>query len=74
MSYELIETIELEQNNSNWLNKLLQVLNGEDWFFLLEENLGLLKYDHGLNDESSNNTTAENDGATDAEKVGEIWT
>lgn len=68
MSYELIETIELEQNNLNWLNKLLQVLNGEDWFFLLEENLGLLKYDHGLNDESNNNTTAENDGATDAKK------
>lgn len=25
-------------------------------FFLLEENLGLLKYDHGLNDDSNNNT------------------
>ncbi|CUM47991.1 uncharacterized protein AC631_04158 [Debaryomyces fabryi] len=67
MSYELIESIELEQNNLNWLNKLLLVLNGEDWFFLLEENLGLLKYDHGLNDDSNNNT-AENDDTHEAKQ------
>lgn len=51
LAAEIIETIETEQNNLNWLNKLLQVLNGEDWFYLLEENLGLLGYDHGLNED-----------------------
>ncbi|RCK59396.1 Transcriptional regulatory protein RXT2 [Candida viswanathii] len=51
LAYELIELIEIEQNNLNWLNKLLQVLNGEDWFYLLEENLGLKDYDHGLDEE-----------------------
>lgn len=51
LATELIELIEVEQVNLNWLNKLLQVLNGEDWFYLLEENLGLKKYDHGLNEE-----------------------
>lgn len=66
LASELIDSIELEQNNLNWLNKLLQVLNGEDWFFLLEENLGLLKYDHGLNDET-NNATSDN-GVSKAKK------
>lgn len=56
---ELIELIEVEQQNLNWLNKLLQVLNGEDWFYLLEENLGLKKYDHGLDDERIARETAE---------------
>lgn len=51
MAYELIELIELEQANLNWLNKLVQVLNGEDWFYMLEENMGLSLYDHGLNDD-----------------------
>ncbi|KAI5961360.1 RXT2 [Candida pseudojiufengensis] len=50
LSMELIDLIEFEQNNLNWLNKLLQVLNGEDWFYLLEENLGLKEYDHGLDE------------------------
>lgn len=51
LASELIDLIELEQTNLNWLNKLLQVLNGEDWFYLLEENLGLKDYDHGLDEE-----------------------
>ncbi|EMG48322.1 RXT2 Transcriptional regulatory protein RXT2 [Candida maltosa Xu316] len=51
LASELIELIEVEQNNLNWLNKLLQVLNGEDWFYLLEENLGLKEYDHGLDED-----------------------
>ncbi|KAL7667310.1 Transcriptional regulatory protein RXT2 N-terminal domain-containing protein [[Candida] zeylanoides] len=51
MAYELIELIELEQANLNWLNKLVQVLNGEDWFYMLEENMGLPSYDHGLNED-----------------------
>ncbi|KAI3402613.2 RXT2 [Candida oxycetoniae] len=51
LAMELIDLIETEQNNLNWLNKLLQVLNGEDWFYLLEENLGLKDYDHGLDEE-----------------------
>lgn len=52
LATEIIETIETEQKNLNWLNRLLQVLNGEDWFYLLEENLGLLSYDHGLNEDN----------------------
>ncbi|EGV61037.1 hypothetical protein CANTEDRAFT_116224 [Yamadazyma tenuis ATCC 10573] len=56
LATELIEVIESEQNTLNWFNKLLQVLNGEDWYYLLEENLGLPKYDHGLvNDEEPEN-------------------
>lgn len=51
LAMELIELIEFEQNNLNWLNKLLQVLNGEDWFYLLEENIGLRDYDHGLDED-----------------------
>ncbi|KAI5966006.1 RXT2 [Candida theae] len=57
LAMELIELIEFEQNNLNWLNKLLQVLNGEDWFYLLEENIGLRDYDHGL-DEDKKKTIA----------------
>ncbi|KAK6463394.1 RXT2-like protein [Scheffersomyces coipomensis] len=60
LASELIELIEVEQTNLNWLNKLLQVLNGEDWFYLLEENLGLEDYDHGLNDERVPSTSAVN--------------
>lgn len=48
LAQELIDLIEVEQKNLNWLNKMFQVLNGEDWFYLLEEQLGLEKYDHGL--------------------------
>ncbi|EGW30760.1 uncharacterized protein SPAPADRAFT_62612 [Spathaspora passalidarum NRRL Y-27907] len=61
LASELIELIEIEQANLNWLNKLLQVLNGEDWFYLLEENIGLPDYDHGLDVDgsSSANTTKE---------------
>ncbi|KAI5949856.1 RXT2 [Candida jiufengensis] len=50
LAMELIDLIEFEQNNLNWLNRLLQVLDGEDWFYLLEENLGLKEYDHGLDE------------------------
>ncbi|KAG7665194.1 RXT2 [[Candida] subhashii] len=53
LALELIELIEVEQNNLNWLNKLLQVLNGEDWFYLLDENIGLKEYDHGLDEEKT---------------------
>jgi hypothetical protein len=49
LATELIGLIEIEQNTLNHLNSLLQVLNGEDWYYLLEDNLGLPKYDHGLN-------------------------
>lgn len=73
LAQELIDLIEVEQGNLNWLNKLLQVLNGEDWFYLLEGNLGLAKYDHGLDDEkrekekekSSNSDVKSEDGVTD---------
>lgn len=51
LASELIDLIEIEQTNLNWLNKLLQVLNGEDWFYLLEENLDLKDYDHGLDED-----------------------
>ncbi|EAZ63479.2 hypothetical protein PICST_37825 [Scheffersomyces stipitis CBS 6054] len=56
LATELIELIEVEQENLNCLNKLLQVLNGEDWFYLLEENLGLQEYDHGLDEDRSKNS------------------
>ncbi|CAH2351904.1 hypothetical protein CLIB1423_05S01002 [[Candida] railenensis] len=73
LASELIELIELEQENLNWLNKLLQVLNGEDWFYLLEENLGLPKYDHGLNqvsdDETPNTSVVSKDGDSAKEKA-----
>lgn len=48
-----IELIEVEQNTLNQLNKLLRVLNGEDWYFFLEERLGLPIYDHGLDDQDA---------------------
>ncbi|KAF6069929.1 RXT2-like, N-terminal family protein [Candida albicans] len=35
---------------SQTLSKLA-MLNGEDWFYLLEENLGLKDYDHGLDED-----------------------
>lgn len=73
LASELIELIELEQENLNWLNKLLQVLNGEDWFYLLEENLGLPKYDHGLNqvsdDETPNTSVVSKDDDSSKEKA-----
>lgn len=50
LALELIDLIEVEQGNLNHLNKLLQVLDGEDWFYLLEENMGLPVYDHGLDE------------------------
>lgn len=60
LAKELIDLIEIEQTNLNWLNKLLQILNGEDWFYLLEDQLGLEKYDHGLvQDDEPHNDTVE---------------
>ncbi|OBA22938.1 hypothetical protein METBIDRAFT_34744 [Metschnikowia bicuspidata var. bicuspidata NRRL YB-4993] len=50
LAAEIIGTIETEQNTLNHYNKLLQVLDGEDWFYQLEENMGLPLYDHGLDD------------------------
>lgn len=53
LASELIDLIEVEQNTLNNLNKLLRVLNGEDWFFFLDDKLGLPKYDHGLDEAAS---------------------
>lgn len=50
LALELIDLIEVEQGTLNHLNKLLQVLDGEDWLYLLEENMGLPVYDHGLDE------------------------
>lgn len=61
LASELIDIIEVEQNNLNYLQKLLSVLNGEDWFYLLEENMGLKAYDHGLNEESGEHLEQNNE-------------
>lgn len=63
LASELINIIEDEQNNLNWMNKLLQVLNGEDWYYLLEDKLGLPKYDHGLvNDRNGDEISDDSNG------------
>lgn len=62
LANNLIHLIEVEQNNLNWLNKLLQVLNGEDWYYVLEDKMGLEKYDHGLNDDGKSTETADGTG------------
>ncbi|CAI5759615.1 unnamed protein product [Candida verbasci] len=67
LSMESISLIEIEQNNLNWLNKLLHVLNGEDWFYLLEENLGLQEYDD-LDDKKD----GKKDGKKDDKEKNEI--
>lgn len=54
LASDLIHSIEVEQNTLNQFNKLLQVLDGEDWYFQLEENMQLPIYDHGLDDENLN--------------------
>lgn len=41
LAADLIQLIESEQNTLNHLNKLLAILDGEDAFYLLEENMGL---------------------------------
>lgn len=72
IAQELIDLIEIEQNNLNWLNKLLQVLNGEDWFYLLEDQLGLEKYDHGLiqdQQEEDNNANEEEESSKQKEEL-----
>ncbi|CAH6720633.1 hypothetical protein CLIB1444_04S04478 [[Candida] jaroonii] len=48
LASELIDLIEIEQTTLNNLTNLLSVLNGEDWYYLMEENMGLPEYDHGL--------------------------
>lgn len=53
LASDLINVIEVEQSNLNQLNKLLYVLNGEDWHYILDENLGLEEYDHNLTEEKS---------------------
>lgn len=50
LALELIDLIEIEQRTLNHFNLLLETLNGEDWFYLLEENMGLPVYDHGLDE------------------------
>lgn len=64
LASDLIHSIEIEQNTLNQFNKLLQVLDGEDWYFQLEDNMELPVYDHGLDDSetagagsSANNST-----------------
>ncbi|KAK6203529.1 RXT2-like protein [Scheffersomyces amazonensis] len=74
LANELIELIEVEQTNLNWLNKLLQVLNGEDWFYLLEENLGLKDYDHGLNDDKLSNEVRDRSQKNGESKETEVKT
>lgn len=59
MAAELIQLIETEQNTLNDLNKLLQVLDGEDWYYLLEENMGLPPYDHGLDESGKSGETVQ---------------
>lgn len=61
LASDLIELIEVEQNTLNWMNKMLQVLNNEDWFYLLEENMGIEEYDHGLDEENLKNKNKDKD-------------
>ena len=65
LANNLIHLIEVEQNNLNWLNKLLQVLNGEDWYYVLEDKMGLEKYDHGLNDDGKSTENGNDDQGDD---------
>lgn len=53
LASDLIHSIEIEQKTLNQFNKLLQVLDGEDWYYQLEENMDLPTYDHGLDDLTS---------------------
>lgn len=50
MASEIIDMIEVEQNTLNQLNKLFRILDGEDWYYQLEDNMELVQYDHGLDD------------------------
>lgn len=50
LASDLIHSIEIEQKTLNQFNKLLQVLDSEDWFYQLEENMDLPVYDHGLDE------------------------
>lgn len=50
LASDLIHSIEIEQKTLNQFNKLLQVLDGEDWFYQLEDNMDLPVYDHGVDD------------------------
>lgn len=54
LASDLIHSIEVEQKTLNQFNKLLQVLDNEDWFYQLEENMELPVYDHGLDDSATN--------------------
>lgn len=68
MAAELIQLIETEQNTLNDLNKLLQVLDGEDWYYLLEENMGLPEYDHGLDESVTARKKAQEQAQTQKEE------
>lgn len=70
MAAEIIEVIEIEQNTLNKLNNLIQVLDGEDWYYQLEENMGLPPYDHGL-DEDKTGEKADRAGAEATDKTAE---
>lgn len=70
LALDLIDLIEVEQTTLNSFNKLLQVLNGEDWYFLLEENLGLPSYDHGLvNEEDQDQQEPQGPSSTGATSI-----
>lgn len=74
LASDLIHSIEIEQNTLNQFNKLLQVLDGEDWFFQLEDNMELPIYDHGLDDSealSANSSTIAGTVGVSSEEKGE---
>ncbi|RKP31672.1 hypothetical protein METBISCDRAFT_13496 [Metschnikowia bicuspidata] len=58
LASDLINSIEVEQTTLNQFNKLLQILDGEDWFYQLEENMDLPLYDHGLDDSLASDGTS----------------
>ena len=58
LASDLINSIEVEQTTLNQFNKLLQILDGEDSFYELEENMDLPLYDHGLDDSLASDGTS----------------
>lgn len=78
LAAELIEVIEGEQKTLNQFNRLLQVLDGEDWYYQLEENMQLPPYDHGLDESVARPSKtgigkSENSGGIELEKISEKW-
>lgn len=71
LASELIELIEVEQNTLNKFNRLLLVLDGEDWQYLLEHKMGLPLYDHGL-DENVTSQMKQKKGEQDASEQADV--